>query len=264
MVSTGNIRYIAIGKRDDQQIIASHTSYKLDGADYPSLIEKVISASKFNERSRLTITSRDVGTIHYDTTASCAFFVVTAPSYPQRTAFRMLNELKDSFTARIGNSVADAQRNSLNSRCKPVLSSIASKYDIIENVDRLEALKTETDAIKGIMHSNIDTLIRRGENLDELDDRANSLAVDARMFHTETRRVKRTMWVRNAKLWVVLLLVLIGLVAWVSVAFAAPALWLLLQYVVIPIYDQLKSDSSSNEGMGIAQLGLALVGQLQG
>ncbi|KAG9393738.1 vesicle-associated membrane protein 7B [Carpediemonas membranifera] len=257
MVSTGNIRYIAIGKREDNQVIASHTAYKLDGVDYPSLIEKVISASKFNDRSRLTITS-GIGTIHYDTTANCAFFVVTAPSYPQRTAFSLLHELKDSFIARVGNNVADAQRNSLTSRCKPLLSSMAAKYDIIENVDRLEALKTETDAIKGIMHSNIDTLIRRGENLDELDDRANSLAVDARMFHTETQRVKRTMWVRNAKLWVVLLLVMFSLMTFLAISVLAPAAWLLWSRVIEPVYNEISG------GQGWVGFGHAVAERLRG
>ena len=59
---------------------------------------------------RLTITDREVGTIHYDTSRTCIFLVVTAPDYPQRIAFKAQPTSKHAFRAHSASSCTSRRR----------------------------------------------------------------------------------------------------------------------------------------------------------
>ncbi len=230
----GNVRYLAVGRKD-RIVIASHLAFQHDlKSMYENVIDKVLKSARLPERPRLTITNRDVGTIHYDSDDKCIYMIVTASDYPQRMAFKLLAELKEQFSVRYGSNVASASLNSLNSRAKPVFSQLASTYDVLENVDKISRLQHETNEIKDTMHDNIKSMLGRGKNISELDEKASGLAVDAHVFHHEARSIKRAMIIRNIKLGVIIGMVLTFIALWFIVAFGAPVMYALVRYAIIP------------------------------
>ena len=68
-----------------------------------AVVSRVLaSASAVNQYPRLTVTDREVGAIHYDTSRGFVYLIVTEMDYPQRTAFKCIGALRDSFTRQFG------------------------------------------------------------------------------------------------------------------------------------------------------------------
>ncbi|KAG9395878.1 Synaptobrevin [Carpediemonas membranifera] len=244
-----NVRYLAVGRREDRMVIASYLAFQHDlKSMYEGVIEKVVRSARLPERPKLTITNRDVGTIHYDSDETSIYMIVTASDYPQRMAFKLLAEMKDQFSVRFGSAVPTASANSLSSRCKSVLSNLVSTYDVLENVDKITRLQKETDAIKDKMHDNINSMLKRGDNINELEEQASGLAVDARVFHKEAEKIKRAMFIRNVKLLIILALIIIGVLLFVAIAFGAPLVYVVIKVAIVPLYEKIRDELSKDSG----------------
>ncbi len=253
--TTGNVRLLSVVRLSDRLVLTTHVHYPVLKSVYDDVLAKVANSNMLETRDKLTVTSRDVGAIHYCADATLCFIVMTAASYPQRVAFKLLEELKEQYAASVGTAADSVTRsNALNSKACRMMARIAARYEDIQQVDQLARIQGETTVIRDIMHDNISAIIQRGDDIAELDDRAATLAVDAKVFTQESRQVKRSMIVRNFKLWTVLAIVLIAIAVWVAIAFLAPVIYIAARYVVVPaalwIYDQFKGD----EGAGLNSL----------
>ena len=70
-----------------------------------SVISRILSStSAVDQHPRLTVTDRQVGTVHYDTERSFVFFIITDADYPQRIAFKCIGALKAGFLRQFGDS----------------------------------------------------------------------------------------------------------------------------------------------------------------
>lgn len=82
----------------------------------------------------------------------------------------------------------------------------AGKDDAITNVQK------DIDNVKGIMTQNIERVLERGERIDLLVDKTDRLGVGAHDFRVRSRGLKRQMWWKNAKLMVLLGVVIVFLI----------------------------------------------------
>ena len=137
---------------------------------------------------------KDLGHINYDSDADCVYFVVTAQNYPQRTAFSLMEELKSGFKEQWAHEVDDALPRSLTKGTKRFLSSLASKFDNLEAVDKLSGVRAQVDEVTGIMNDNVTQMLKQGENLDVLSDKTNDLNYEASKFHKQSTTLKRQAW----------------------------------------------------------------------
>ena len=93
-------RLIAVARLWDKCIVAVHVHRCGDDAarHLRAVVGQVVkSVSTVQAHPRLTITDQKAGTIHYETDEHAIYVLVTEPSYPQRTAFRCLDEFRLSF-----------------------------------------------------------------------------------------------------------------------------------------------------------------------
>ncbi|XP_068229313.1 vesicle-associated membrane protein 2-like [Palaemon carinicauda] len=78
---------------------------------------------------------------------------------------------------------------------------------------RLEASQKEVDEITGIMKTNVQGIIDRGEKLEDLEERASSLLTATSQFEKTSSRLKKTYRWKNQKMKII-----IGVVAGVVIA----------------------------------------------
>jgi len=86
---------------------------------------------------------------------------------------------------------------------------------------KLELVRQQTDEIRLIMVENMNKAIARGDKLDVLNDKAEDLNHQSRLFYGESSRLKRMMCMKNAKktiCLVVVLIVIIGVIVGISYA----------------------------------------------
>lgn len=86
--------------------------------------------------------------------------------------------------------------------------------------DMINKSQKELDEIKDIMKDNINKVVIRGENLNDLNDSCDELETRANQFKTTCNKVERKMILKNTKYRVIILaIVLLSLLALVSLLF---------------------------------------------
>uniref|UniRef100_U3JZF8 Vesicle associated membrane protein 4 n=5 Tax=Passeriformes TaxID=9126 RepID=U3JZF8_FICAL len=83
--------------------------------------------------------------------------------------------------------------------------------------DKIRHVQNQVDEVIDVMQENITKVIERGERLDDLQDKSDSLSDNAAAFSKRAKHLRRQMWWRDCKMKaiiamvvLVLLLVIIG------------------------------------------------------
>ncbi|XP_054660600.1 vesicle-associated membrane protein 8 [Grus americana] len=72
---------------------------------------------------------------------------------------------------------------------------------------RVRALQQEVEGVKTIMTQNVERILARGENLEQLHSKSQDLEATSEHFKTTSQKMARRYWWKNVKLLVILGLV---------------------------------------------------------
>lgn len=201
--SQQRVRYVAVARLSDRLPVATYAavdSRELPKALLDKKLERVLGSGRVSEHTRLTITDREVGSIHYDTDPVCLYLVVCEPDYVQRTAFKLLGELRTTFSDKFGMDVSTARHMSLSRSARDTLRNLCLKYNDLASVDKVAAVSVQVNEVKGAMQNNINAALRNTENIEHLLDQTNAMKTEASGFQRTAGRVKQKMWWQNFKL----------------------------------------------------------------
>ena len=129
-------------------------------------------------------------------------------------AYTMLNDVKEQFRAQFGAGGGHVKAAEVNpSRCAPFgskLGAISRTYTSNPNHNnKMGKLKGEIEGVKEQMLHNLDELVQRGGNIENLCEKTEMLTESAGVFENEARRLKRKMLLRNIKIAIAIALVVI-------------------------------------------------------
>ncbi|XP_020599493.1 vesicle-associated membrane protein 727 [Phalaenopsis equestris] len=85
-----------------------------------------------------------------------------------------------------------------------------------EEMSRLSKLKAQITEVKGIMMDNIEKVLDRGEKIELLVDKTESLQFQADSFQRQGRQLRRKMWLQNLRLKLIVagVLIFVLLLVW--------------------------------------------------
>ncbi|UXI23176.1 PI-PLC X domain-containing protein 3 [Sarcoptes scabiei] len=89
------------------------------------------------------------------------------------------------------------------------MSSTMADQSLPKKDSKIEKLQEHVDEVSNIMQMNIDKIMERGSNLDNLQTRSEYLANNAIEYRTITTNLQRKMWWRNMKINVIVGLIII-------------------------------------------------------
>merc|ERR1711879_613025 len=114
-----------------------------------------------------------------------AAVVVGDNEYPQRVAFSLLNKvLKDFVTLnKPWATVTADQRYNM-----PTLATDLAKYQKPEEADKIMKIQQNLEEVKGVMHKNIDEVLKRGETLDNLMAKSDDLSAVSHGFYKKAKK----------------------------------------------------------------------------
>ncbi|KAG6873698.1 hypothetical protein C0995_012160 [Termitomyces sp. Mi166 len=114
-----------------------------------------------------------------------AAVIITDQEYPVRPAFSLLTKLLDEFTAQIPQSSFDNPA-AINF---PSINTYIQKYQDPRQADTIMRVQQELDETKIVLHKTIESVLQRGEKLDNLVDRSNALSAQSKMFYKTAKKV---------------------------------------------------------------------------
>ncbi|KAL7421796.1 hypothetical protein Q5752_003567 [Cryptotrichosporon argae] len=140
--------------------------------------------------------------IHYVSSDGVVYLVMADDSAGRRMPFAFLAEVERRFTAMYNaDTVAAAPAHSLGD-FEGELAKLMHQYTTAPPADPLKQARTDLDNVKDIMVQNIDSILQRGERLDLLVDKTDTLAGQAYAFRRGARQVRRQQWWKNTRITV--------------------------------------------------------------
>jgi len=97
----------------------------------------------------------------------------------------------------------------MNEDFSRVLRTQMDYYSNAKNSDKITKVKGEIDDLKSTMVENIERVLNRGERIELLVDKTETLGQQAVDFKKQSTALKRSMWIKNMKITVLLVCVII-------------------------------------------------------
>lgn len=113
-----------------------------------------------------------------------AAIIVTDQEYPVRPAFSLLTKILDDFTTKVPQS-SYSNPGSINF---PDVQTYLTKYQDPRQADAIMRVQQELDETKIVLHKTIESVLQRGEKLDNLVERSNALSAQSKMFYKTAKK----------------------------------------------------------------------------
>ncbi|CAH8445689.1 unnamed protein product [Dicrocoelium dendriticum] len=115
--------------------------------------------------------------------------LISDQEYPQRVAQTLLTKATDDFAAEVpANTWQTLQEGSV--ACKK-LDELLHRYQNPAEADSMMRLHSELDETKVILHNTLESLLSRGEKLDDLVQRSEGLSLQSKMFYTTAKKTNK-------------------------------------------------------------------------
>ena len=226
----GNVRYAAFARLSDGLTLAS---FKGKGATnaVTETAHKVLRSGNLKPNGQLTVTvDRTIGTLHLAAGDGDVLAVITAPDYPRRSAFKLLDEIREMVRAGCrAEDVGAATREGELQSAVPTLASTCRRYEDLGEVDKLTAVSLQVEEVKATMEGNINKMLDNAETVGAVEDKAEALRDGAQQFQRRSDNIKRAMWWRLVKIKLIFGLLFV----------------VVLGYIFIPIIVKASEDSEN-------------------
>ncbi|KAK7689511.1 hypothetical protein QCA50_007303 [Cerrena zonata] len=113
-----------------------------------------------------------------------AAVLIADHEYPVRPAFSLLTKLLDDFTAK----VPQTSYSSPAAISFPEINSYLEKYQDPRQADAIMKVQQELDETKIVLHKTIESVLQRGEKINDLVDRSNQLSMQSKMFYKTAKK----------------------------------------------------------------------------
>lgn len=112
--------------------------------------------------------------------------IVTDGLYPTRVAFSLINKITDEFINRYPRHTWANLTPQTTSY--PELKSHLDKYQSPTEADPMMKVQRELDETKIILHKTMESLLQRGEKLDDLVAKSDQLSSQSKMFYKTAKK----------------------------------------------------------------------------
>jgi hypothetical protein len=95
-----------------------------------------------------------------------------------------------------------------------------SKYGATSSQEKLLSTKAQVDTVVDIMRDNVEKVLQRDELIGDLETKAVTLEDNSRYFLRASKKLKMKMCCQNAKMWLILAVVIVILITIIAVIIA--------------------------------------------
>lgn len=132
--------------------------------------------------------AQDAYMVHVTNKGGLIAVAVVDAEYPSRSAFCVLSAMLEEYETRV--VVGDAWRalSADDSRGDEMLEGMLIKYQDPSAADKILKIQRELDDTKVVLHKTIDSVLARGEKLDNLVDKSTDLSLASQMFYKQAKK----------------------------------------------------------------------------
>ncbi|XP_022976195.1 vesicle-associated membrane protein 711-like [Cucurbita maxima] len=175
-----------------------------------SISRQILDKIPGNDDSHVSY-SQDRYIFHVKRTDGLTVLCMADDTAGRRIPFAFLEDIHQRFVRTYGRAVHSANPYGMNDEFSRVLSQQMEYYSNDPNADRINRLKGEMSQVRNVMIENIDKVLERGDRLELLVDKTTNMQGNTMRFRKQSRRFRNTVWWKNVKLMLMLIVLLLGI-----------------------------------------------------
>ena len=191
-VSINSIHYLMVANFKSKKILCDYSTKNDD--KFQKTAKNLIK--NFKENIRLSLTDEEKYTYYYQTYDRLIVLLITDLSYPSDSGFECVKQTEVGFKKRFSREKIDnAYSFSLNKEFRPFLKEKVVFFSKNQDILFDSSLKKLRDNILDTKETLLETsliLDERGDRLNEILDKSNSLKEDSIEYFTASKKVKKT------------------------------------------------------------------------
>ncbi|KAL1199210.1 Vesicle-associated membrane protein [Cardamine amara subsp. amara] len=161
--------------------------------------------------------SQDRYIFHILRSDGLTFLCMANDTFGRRIPFSYLEDIHMRFMKNYGKVAHYAPAYAMNDEFSRVLHQQMEFFSSNPSVDTLNRVRGEVSEIRSVMVENIEKIMERGDRIELLVDKTATMQDSAFHFRKQSKRLRRALWMKNAKL-LVMLTCLIVLVLYIIIA----------------------------------------------
>lgn len=128
------------------------------------------------------------------------FLCMANETFGRRIPFSYLEDIHMRFMKNYGRVASYAPAYSMNDEFSRVLHQQMEFFSSNPSADTLNRVRGEVGEIRTIMVDNIEKILERGDRIELLIDKTGTMQDSAFHFRKQSKRLRRALWMKNAKL----------------------------------------------------------------
>ncbi|KAK0732866.1 Longin-like domain-containing protein [Apiosordaria backusii] len=152
---------------------------------FMTMISKTV-AERTKPGQRQSVEEQDYVVHCYARSEGVAGVVITK-DYPHIAAHSVLSKLMDQFLSEVPLSTVKAAKNN-GDVSFPALKDYLNNYQDANNANSIAKIQQELDETKIVLHKAIDSVLQRGEKLDDLVAKSSDLSAQSKMFYKSAKK----------------------------------------------------------------------------
>ncbi|OAY66776.1 vesicle-associated membrane protein 711-like [Ananas comosus] len=153
--------------------------------------------------------SQDRYVFHVKRTDGITVLCMADDTAGRRIPFAFLEDIHGRFVKTYGRACHTALAYAMNDEFSRVLSQQMDYYSNDPNADRVNRIRGEMSQVRNVMIENIDKVLERGDRLELLVDKTAQMQGKTIRFRKQARRFRNTVWWRNVKLTIAVIILLL-------------------------------------------------------
>ncbi|ELP90851.1 hypothetical protein EIN_359340 [Entamoeba invadens IP1] len=123
-------------------------------------------------------------------------------TFPMRESFVFLEAVKKSFTTQYDQYTISTAGPMEMSAFNTTIKTLVEKHSNLEN-SQFAQIKKDQDETQAVLNESVNKMLERGSVLEGLEDETSHLVESSSQFKTSAVKLKRAMWWKNVKLYLI-------------------------------------------------------------
>lgn len=121
----------------------------------------------------------------YGRTEGVCGIIITDMEYDTRVAHSVLSKVVDEFVSKYPRTAYESATKTSPKLSFPELKDYIQKYQDPAQADSIVKIQKELDETKIVLHKTIESVLERGEKIDNLVAKSDGLSAQSKMFYTQ-------------------------------------------------------------------------------
>ena len=205
------IKYVLIGDPGTNKIITEFSASGVNSnvkKEINRIFSKLTKIPNRNYDERNKITAKEENYYFIYKKPNFLFVVLAISEYPERYVFELIEKIvEDNIPSMINDETKE-----LNPTGRQALKDLVNKYQDIKNINKIAEIQEDVNALKVDMKKNIAKMVESVENVNELQNKSEQLKLETQDYKNNSVTLKKLTWWQNAKLWIIIIGVVLILV----------------------------------------------------